>query len=363
MKVNILFITSGLEKNGTEEFIMNVLRGLDRENFHADFLIFSQSETSNSIEAEGYGCRIFRLPPRRNGIVYYSELDKFFKNNVCRYDAVHLNEGNMTTISPIYYAWRYKVPIRIIHAHSSNTPGVLNKLQHWYNKKFNLKYCTHRFACSTQAAKFFFDNRDAVIVKNGIVLSRFSFNDSMRKCFRKKLGIASNIKLIGHVGRFTDVKNHGFIVDVFYKYHQLNPDSKLVMIGVGERYDGIKEKVHTLSIEDSVLMPGLQVNINEWMQAFDLFLMPSLFEGLPFVLVEAQAAGLPCLVSDTINRDAAITDSFYYLNLSDSTQMWAKKIEVILKSYERRNTDGIIRKSGFAIETTVKYLQNVYATK
>lgn len=360
---NILFITYGLEKNGTEEFIMNVLRGLDKGRFHADFLIFSQGETSNSLEAKSYGCKIYRLPPRRNGFVYYTELNKFFKYHARLYNVVHLNEGNMTTISPIYYAWKYNVPVRIIHAHNSDTPGFINKLQHWYNKTFNLKYCTHRFACSTLASKFFFNNKGAIIIKNGIILSRFSYDKSVRNEFRTRLGISDKIRVIGHVGRFTDVKNHIFIVEVFCKYHQMNPDTKLVLIGVGEKYDWIKQEVRTLDIEDSVLMPGLQTNINEWMQAFDLFLMPSLYEGLPFVLVEAQAAGLPCLVADTINRDAAITDAFYYLSLVDSARIWANKIDLILNSYKRRSTDDVIKKSGFAIETTVNYLQNVYETK
>lgn len=357
---NILFITSGLEKNGTEEFIMNVLRGLDKERFHADFLIFSQGETSNSVEVEGYGCQIFRLPPRRKGISYYSKLDKFFKCYAHKYSAVHLNEGNMTTISPIYYAWKYRVPVRIIHAHSSDTTGMFNRLQHWYNKKFNLKYCTHRFACSTLAAKFFYDSREAVIIKNGIVLNRFSYDSFVRDSFRKRLGLAANVKVIGHVGRFTDVKNHDFIVEVFDQYHKSNPESRLVLIGVGENYDRMMHKVSVLGIADSVLMPGIQTNVNEWMQVFDLFLMPSLYEGLPFVLVEAQAAGLPCLVADTINSDAAITESFFYLSLSDSVQIWARKIDAILQSFMRHKTDDLILKSGFAIETTVNYLQNVY---
>ncbi|MBQ0030426.1 MAG: glycosyltransferase [Bacteroidales bacterium] len=357
---NILFITYGLEKNGTEEFIMNVLRGLNKEKFHADFLIFSQGETSNSIEAESYGCKIFRLPPRRKGLCYYKELDDFFMKNAAYYNAVHLNEGNMTTISPIYYAWKYKVPVRIIHAHNSNTPGFLNKLQHWYNKQFNLKYCTHRFACSTLASEFFFDGKNSTIIKNGIVLNRFSYNTTERTKFRAQLGFSETEKIIGHVGRFTDVKNQNFIVDIFNKYHQMNPDSRLVLIGVGVNYDKIKQKVKKLNIDDSVLMPGLQTNINEWMQAFDLFLMPSLFEGLPFVLVEAQAAGLPCVVANTINKDAAITDSFYYLRLSDSAQIWADKINSILMNYKRENKDEIIEKTGFSIENTVYYLQEVY---
>lgn len=360
---NILFITYGLEKNGTEEFIMNVLRGLDKNLFHADFLIFSIGDTTNSIEAEGYGCRIYRLPPRRRGLAYYKELDKFFSENGSKYSAVHLNEGNMTTISPIYYAWKYKIPVRIIHAHNSDTTGWFNKIQHWYNKRYNLKYCTHRFACSTLAADFFFDSKNSVVIKNGIVLSRFTFNIMVREQMRAKLEIDNNTKVIGHVGRFTDVKNQSFIVDIFYQYHRNEENSKLVLIGIGEKYDEIVQKVNKLGLEDAVVMPKLQNNVNEWMQAFDLFIMPSLYEGLPFVLVEAQAAALPCLVSDTINKDAAITESFYYMSLQDSSRKWAEKILDILEKYNRYKTDSIIEAKGFSIETTVKYLQYVYAAR
>ncbi len=358
--INILFITSGLDKNGTEEFVMNVLRSLNKKQFHADLLIFSQAETANSIEASNYDCKIFRLPPRKSGLVYYRELDYFFKNHQGYYNAVHWNEGEMTTISPIYYAWKYHIPVRIIHAHNSNTSGYFRKVEHWYNKTFNLKYCTHRFACSTLAAEFFFNNKNAVIIKNGIILNRFVFDNITRLKMRGIMGVDENTLVIGHVGRFTQVKNHTFIIDVYKALSQKYDNSRLVLIGDGELSETIKNKVLTLDLQNRVFFPGVQPNVNEWMQAFDVFVMPSLYEGLPFVLVEAQAAGLPCVVADTINKDASIIENFNFLSLKETTNRWA---DTIIESYNKNNsrdTRAVIEKAGFSISSTVEYLEKIY---
>ena len=362
--INILFITSSLEKNGTEEFMMNVLRGLDKIHYHADFLLFteySQAQKTNSIEAESLGSKIYRLPARRSGCKYYKSLDNFFKEKKGYYNAVHWNEGSMTTIMPIYYARKYGVPVRIIHAHNSNSEGFFNKLQHSLNKKFNLKYCTHRFAGSSLAADFFFNSEKSKVIKNGIVLNKFLYNENIRMNLRKLLEVDESTLVIGHVGRFTTVKNQSFIIDIYKQIYTVRPNSKLVFIGIGECMDEVKCKALENNIQENVLFLGLQNNVNEWMQAFDVFLMPSLFEGLPFVLVEAQASGLPCLISDTINKDAAITQNCQFMSLKDSPKNWADRVFQITLSSKRANMESVIQKEGFSIENTVQYLQSVYS--
>lgn len=358
--INVLFVTYGLEKNGTEEFVMNVLRSLDKKNYHADFLLFSQGETDNSREAEGWGCKIFRLPPRAAGLSYYSKLNQFFRDNAHFYNAVHWNEGCMSTIMPIYYAWKYNVPVRIIHAHNSNTTGWLNKIQHYVNKIFGLKYCTHRFACSSLAAEFFFNNDKTVIIKNGIVVDRFLFNEKVRNEIRRNIGVSEDTILVGHVGRFTKVKNQMFVLDIFIELLSRNINSKLVLIGSGDLFDFIKKKVTNENIEKFVLMVGTQNNVNEWMQAFDIFLMPSLYEGFPFVLVEAQSASLPCLVSDTVNKEVAITDQVRFISLNERASVWANNLLDMIKNNKRKNNLSIIQSSGYSISSTVRYLENVY---
>lgn len=361
--INILFITYGLEKNGTEEFIMNVLRGLDKERFHADFLLFSKdypSQFANKTEAESYGAKIFRLPSRRSGLRYYKALNQFFKEKIGVYNAVHWNEGNMSTLSPIYYAWKYDVPVRIIHAHNSDAKGFLTKLQHWYNKKFNLKFCTHRFACSSLAANFFFDNEDFNIIKNGILIDRFRYNNNVRKQRRDELHLTDESFVIGHVGSFNNIKNQTFLIDIFYNLQKLDKNTKLVLVGVGESYEHCKQKVKMLDIVDKVEFLGLQNNVNEWMQAFDVFVMPSLYEGLPFVLVEAQTASLPCVIADTINQDAAITNSVSFVSLNSPIDKWSKTI-LGYKGIKREDKTMEISQNGFSIKNTVNYLEKIYA--
>lgn len=361
--INILFITYGLEKNGTEEFIMNVLRGLDKEHFHADFLLFSedsQAQYANRTEAESFGAKIYRLPSRRNGLRYYKSLNHFFKEKRGVYNAVHWNEGNMSTIMPIFYAWKYDVPVRIIHAHNSDAKGFLTKLQHWCNKKFNLRYCTHRFACSSLAAKFFFDEKDSLIIKNGILIDRFLYNNNVRKQKRDELHLMEESFVIGHVGSFNNIKNQTFLIDIFYHLQKKDNNARLVLIGVGESLDYCKHKVKTLDIIDKVIFLGLQANVNEWMQAFDVFVMPSIYEGLPFVLVEAQTASLPCVIADTINQDAAITNNVSFVSLENSIDMWLKTI-LGYKGAIREDNALVISNNGFSIASTVNYLEKIYA--
>ena len=364
--INILFITYGLEKNGTEEFVMNVLRGMDKTCFHADFLLFSEDseeQNANRIEAESLGAKIFRLSSRRSGIKYYQSLNQFFKEKRGVYNAVHWNEGSMSTIMPIYYAWKYEVPVRIIHAHNSDADSWFTKLQHKFNKKFNLKYCNYRFACSSLAAEFFFNGKDSRIIKNGIVLDKFLFSEEKRALIRESFCIDDNTFVIGHVGRFTTVKNQSFILDIFKHVCLKKENSKLLFIGVGECMDYVKQKAIDMQLQDKVIFLGMQNNVNEWMQAFDFFLMPSLYEGLPFVLVEAQSAGLSCLVSDTINIDAAITPNCQFLSLNASAIEWADKVLQMFLSSERKNMSSVIKSAGFSIENTVEYLQEVYSGK
>ena len=361
--INILFISSSLEKNGTEEFMMNVLRGLDRKSYHADFLIFSEGETENSKEAQSYGATIYRLPQRRKGLIYYRTLLRFFRNHKGKYNAVHWNEGEMTTLAPIFFAWKYKVPVRIIHAHNSNTNGLFRQIQHWFNKNFNLKYCTHRFACSSLASDFFFNNTNSIVIKNGIMLKKFAYNEEWRKAIRFKLKISNETLVIGHVGRFTDVKNQSFLVDVFKEVQKIEEDSKLIFIGIGEQYETIHQKVRNFELQDNVIFAGQQNNVNEWMQSFDIFVMPSLYEGLPFVLVEAQAAGLPCVVSDSVNKDACILDTFCFKSMNDSPSDWADLILEKCHNNHDRNTVNVLERAGFSIDSTVKYLEKVYSNQ
>jgi glycosyltransferase involved in cell wall biosynthesis len=210
------------------------------------------------------------------------------------------------------------------------------------------------------AAEWFFGKKESVIIRNGIDVKRFSYDVDVRKQYRKALGLASEETVIGHVGRFTSEKNHSFILEVFAQYRELNNQAKLMLIGKGPLMEAMKQKVEQMDLQENVLFMGERSDVAEQMQTMDVFLMPSLFEGLPFVLVEAQAAGLPCLIADTINKDIVITDAVHYMSLSDTTSAWAEKLDDIVNNSVRVKNDALLDSSGYSIDKTIDYIQKLY---
>ncbi|UKK49258.1 glycosyltransferase family 1 protein [Prevotella sp. E9-3] len=357
----ILFIAQHLNRAGTEAFMMGVFRGIDHSRFQVDFLIYTQAETDYSREVEAAGCKVWRVPSRRESpLGWYRSLNSFFKLHTKDYAAIHYCGNGLTAIAPIMFAYHYGVPVRIIHSHNSSSKGLHNKLLHLLQRGIARRISTHHFACSTLAAKWFFSSHPAVIIKNGIDTNRFAFNDEIRQTYRNQLGISPATTVIGHVGRFCDEKNHTFLVDIFNAYSQLNPNSLLLLIGVGPLMDDIKAKVLQLGLSDKVQFLNERSDVDSLLQAFDLFLMPSLFEGLPFVLIEAQCTGLPCLVADTVSRDSALTSNITFFSLKQTAGSWAEKVSGIIANYNRKDESMAIQQQGYSTQSTISYLQEVY---
>ncbi len=360
----ILFISHHLNRAGTETFMMNVFRGIDHSNFQVDFLIYTNKETDYTREVEAAGCKVWRVPSRRESFFgWYSSLNRFFKEHAKEYAAVHYCGNGLTAIAPFLFAYKYGIPIRIAHSHNSLSDGLHNRFLHRLQRGIVQRITTHHFACSTMAAKWFFGNSPAVIIRNGINTEDFVFNPEHRNQMRSEMGIPANTTLIGHVGRFEKEKNHTFILDVFKDYLTLNPDSMLMLIGVGSLMKTIEDKVALLGISDKVMFMRERSDVNRLLQMMDLFLMPSHFEGQPFVLIEAQCSGLPCLISDVINRDIFLTDNIHIMSLSQSAAEWAGRISDILKDYIRKDESKAIECKGYSIASTIRYMEQVYEGK
>lgn len=360
----VLFITDKFMVAGTETFIMNVVRVSDKKHFHYDFLIFYEGMNAYIEEAEAMGCNFYRLKSRRESpIQYYRQLNNFFREHLEEYNAVHWCGGDISSIAPLFYAYKYKIPVRIVHSHNSSCDGLHTNILHRINRYFLRSLCTDNFACSTFAAKFFFPHSRSVIIKNGIDVAKYVFDETVREKMRKELGIAPNDYVIGHIGRFVEVKNHKFLIDVFKKLQESVSESKLLLVGIGELMDNTKKLVHDSGLDNRVLFLGQRNDVNRLMQAMDAFVMPSLYEGLPFVLVEAQAASLPCIISSTINRDAKISPLVTFEELSGGSSKWARKIIEIRNNYIRTNMEYSVIESGFSIRDTVSYLESVYSRK
>lgn len=358
----ILFIAQYLNNAGTETFMMNVIRAFDRTKYHFDFLIKQQEETTNSIEAEQkLGCKVYRIPSRRQSVFGHRKAVRdFFLQHKGEYDAVHICEGNLSSIYELQIAYETGIPVRVVHAHSSSAKGLHNRIFHRINKRRADKILTHRFACSTLSGRFFYGNKDFTIITNGIDTEKFSYNQNIRTEVRKEFGIDNEEIVIGHVGRFDANKNHHFIVKVFASFIKHTPKSKLLLVGNGTTMDETRHLVDTLGLTDKVVFAGMRTDTYRLYQAMDFFIMPSLFEGLPFVLVEAQTSGLPCIISDTINTDAKLTDLVTFKSLQQSPEEWAEAINNSLTHYTRRDYSTEISDKGFSIKSTVQFLEKIY---
>ena len=358
---NILFISQWLAIGGTETFMMNVLRNVNKDKYHIDFLIFSNSSSNYSIEAESRGCTIYRLPPRSKGITYYIELRKFFKEEAKTYHVIHFCGGNVSSIAPIYYAWKYNIPVRIIHSHSTNSIGFVNKTLHLTNRYLLRVLGNEYLACSSSAAKYFFGNQDVYIVKNGISTDVYNYSSENRTKIREAFHIKESTHVLGHIGRFDDNKNQSFLIDILKHYQQIHEDACLILIGEGPQENRIKNKCKELEISKNVLFLGMRKDIHELLSAMDCFIMPSYFEGLPFVLIEAQATGLPCVVSDSIGTDSKMSRHFSFLSLNSPLTEWVSTIRNHIINVENRK-EGVdcIIKAGYDIKSTIEYLEKLY---
>lgn len=362
----ILHITSQLAKNGTETFIMNVFRHIDRNVVSFDFLVFTNLTDGFYDEVIHAGANLYRLPPRRKGVLRYAKaLDAFFKEHAQEYSAIHYSSCSLTSILPVYFAKKYKVPIRIVHSHNSqNARGWHNFVLHKINKHIVPFLATHFFACSDLAADWFYSHtkvRDKVtLIKNGIDLELFGFNDSIRNNYRKILGVSSETMVIGNVSRFSPVKNHSFLLEIFTEITKRRKDVVLWLVGTGKLLETIRKKVQDMGLEKQVIFLGQRNDVYHILKGMDFFVFPSLFEGLPFSLIEAQASGLPVFSSDQVTQKVAITDNVHFISLNKAAGYWAEEILKYNMYYFRQEQNTKIIESGYSIEQTVQCLMNIY---
>lgn len=360
----ILFVTGTLAHNGTETFIMNVYRHMNLNLFEPQFLLGGQVKSDYSYEVSRKGSKVYYLPSRREKpLMAYVALNSFFKKHQGEFQAIHYCCGSLTSIAVVVFAYIYKVPVRIIHSHNSSCTGLHNKILHYLLRGLGNQMATHHLACSDKAALFFSNKPIYKVICNGIDINAYSYNVHIRKRIRKKLNISDDCVVLGHIGRFTSVKNQEFVLKIFMEYQKLNPKSKLIFVGKGSLEDRIKEMAVEEKLSGSVFFLGQRNYSNDIMQILDCFVMPSLFEGFPFVLIEAQTAGLPCVISDVIDKKVDLTGNVCFLPLSASALAWAMKIDEIAKNFKRVKTDSLITKSGFSIDSVVKSLEEIYINK
>jgi glycosyltransferase EpsF len=332
--IRIAQIVGNMHSGGVEAVVMNYYRNIDRTKIQFDFIVHDNSSVPQKEEIEHLGGKILFTPSYIHLFKYLKELRKIFKEN--KYKIVH-SHLNSLSIFPLYAAKKEGIPVRIAHNHStSNIKEWKITLLKTMLKPFSKIQATEYFACSELAARWLFGNKafeegKVIIIANAIDLEKFKHNNKIGTKIKKDLNIDSSKKIIGHVGRFVKQKNHEFLIEIFKEINIENKNTALLLIGEGPLKNKIKEKVKKLKLDKSVYFAGAVNNVNEYMQAMDLFLFPSLYEGLGMVAVEAQTAGLPCVVSTELPKDVAITNKCIFISLSEDVSKWKDNILILLK--------------------------------
>lgn len=358
MKIKVLHVLNGLGHGGAEAFVMNMYRNIDRDKIQFDFLVRSTDNSNYEEEVKKLGGRIYVTAPfPKNAIKNWIQTKSFFSTHQ-EYDIVHVHANSLLYLLPLKLAKKYGVKCRIIHSHNTRSAKKIYNIIHDFNKTRIKKYATDCFACSKIAGEWMF-NSHFVIIKNAIDTNKFSYNRHMRNELRKELKI-SNKFVIGHVGRFTYQKNHIFLIEVFKEVLKCKTDAILVLVGDGELKNDVYEKVKKLGIADKVLFAGAQKNVADYLNVFDVLLFPSYFEGLPIALIEAQASGVSCVISDTISDEILVTDLVYRKSLKSEAREWAEEIINLDNAHERRSRYQDIVDAGFDMNHSVQVLQNFY---
>lgn len=360
-KYRVLEIASMNHRAGIENFIMNVLRNIDHEKYQIDFLYTNNLVGPYDNEILSYGCNIYRIEPIGPSITMVKKHNNSLKELLLNINpnVVHIHANTAVGCLDSIIAKVMKINKIIVHSHNSLCGGKRSKLLHYFFKPM-INYCaTDKFGCSKSACRWMFYGKNNTVIKNGININNYKYNAKINAIIRKKYNLVGD-KVIGHVGRFTLQKNHDFIIDTFNIIHKRNKCTKLILVGDGETKLDIINKIKLLDLVDSVIIIDESDNINEIMQSFDLFILPSIWEGLGIVLIEAQAVGIPCIVSEAIVDEAKITNLIHTVSLSKGPEGWANKAFSLFNSDKKDYKNELIE-AGYDIKTTSNFLEDVYS--
>lgn len=361
--IRVLQVLAQMNRGGAESMMMNLYRHMDRTKVQFDFIVHTDKKCAFDDEIQSLGGKIYRVPAYRgaNHLRYQNCWEKFFK----KYPEYKIIHGHVRSTAAIYLKIAKKYGLMTIaHSHSTSSGTglsaiVKNILQ--YPIRYTADYL---FACSESAGTWLFGERackkdNFFIMNNAIDAKEFIYNKDKRTEKREEFQIEDKF-VIGHVGRFQIPKNHEFLLDIFKAVHDKIKNAVLLLIGDGDLRLTIEKKVHCLGLSDSVIFTGVRQDIPELLQVMDVFVFPSLYEGLGIVTIEAQAAGLHCIAADTIPKEADVTDLMETVSLKESATYWASKILNYRDGYQRRNTYDQINLSGYDIGETTQWLENFY---
>lgn len=368
--IRILNLFTIMNRGGAETMVMNYYRAIDKSKIQFDFMVHRQERGAYDDEIEAMGGRIFRMCPiyPQNLFRYQQMLKEFFDNHPV-YQILH---SHMSELG--YFAFkeavRHDVPVRICHAHNApvfSSETAIEKLKRIPREllaRQMRKLSTDYFTCSQIAGEWLFGKKNSeklIFMRNAIDAVTFAYNKSIAQRVKADFGWTDKF-IIGHVGRFCPQKNHDFLIDIFNVFHSKYPNSILALVGSGELEGKIQEKVKNLGLDKDVYFLGNRADMPNIYQAFDVFLFPSFYEGLPVSLIEAQASGLPCVISDTISDQTRLTPTYYPISLKEKAEQWVIQLEKCM-NYKRSITTEYIIQAGFDIYRNATWLAEYYKNR
>ncbi len=365
--IRVLHVTPSLERSsGIATFVYNMYRSID-DSIACDFLHQDWAD-GHLIHGEAYdgelmdqGAKVYRVTnPRSSFASFVREVGEFFESHGGRYDIVHCHVAN-AAFCVLREAKKAGINIRLLHSHlNTSSEHLLRRMRNRPLIAIGKRYATAYVACSEDAGKYLFGRAPYTLIRNGIPLDRFNFDEGKRVEKRQELGIPDTAFVVGCVGRIAMQKNHAFAVDVFNELRKTTSDAILVVIGDGELRQELERKIDDLDLNGKVLLLGNRSDVNELYSVLDVFLMPSLCEGLPFSAVEAQAAGLPCVYSTGVPRETDVTGTGRFLSLDEGLDSWVNAIREAYRSGRSIEAPSMLENKGYSIKASAQRLAGLY---
>ena len=357
--LRVLHILGGLGTGGTESLIINWYRNIDREKIQFDFLVRSKDDNYKE-EIEALGGRVFYTASfPRHFLRNYRETKAILAKK--EWNVIHVHANAAMYILPLKLAAKMGYPCRITHSHSVKAQNAVFSCIHAVNRRRLSRYTTLCLACSDSAGKWMFGNDRYEILRNAVNFETCRFDSDARNAIRQTYGIENKF-VVGHIGRFVEAKNHLFLLEAFSEFRKQRPDSVLMLVGDGELEETVREKASQMGLWDSVMFMGRRSDVGKLLSAMDLFVLPSRYEGLGIVLVEAQFSGLPCIVSEeAFQAEVEITDHIARVSLQNGTSAWTDQMQLASRPEpDRQIDDAFARSSGYDMCTEIKKLEAYY---
>ena len=370
-KKKVLIVTESISYGGLNLASVRFQQYLDKDKFECAYCVRRSHLGDLEQEILDQGIKVYHVPDSElNYLKSYEYYKKLFKKE--KFDIVHCHLPFFSGIV-LFAAWQCGVKKRVAHAHFSqpytDTAIYSKKKQavavvyRMIMRVFLKLFCNVKIACSQEAGEFLYGKREfdknGVILNNGINTADFRYDEQVRSEVRQELEIPEDAVVLGHIGQLYSVKNQSFVIDVFNEYHKQHPNSYLLLIGDGTDREMLEQKIADLQLCDYAMMLGLRNDANRLYQAMDCFVFPSLHEGFPLTLIEAQASNLACLISANVTKKTKMNDNIEFLSIDESTDVWADAIER-LQCYDRSSVDHSLLTQNFDINEAAKQLEQIY---